>query len=723
MTPRNRSIRALRGLACAALLPALLLLLALPAAAQAQRPVQRPEELKYPPLPQLDVPQPQRVVLDNGLVVMLLEDHELPLVEAIALIDAGAKREPADHVGLAGITGMVLRSGGSESMPGDQLDQFLENKAASIETSIGTDFGSASMSALAQDFPEVFRAFADLLRNPTFEQDKLAVAKNQVTSSISRQNDDPQGILFREFDEIVYGERSPYAWTETYETVGNIDRADLVAWHEKYFHPNRMVLGLVGDFDSTRALALVRQAFGDWPAGPARDEGTAAYFDTEPSPGVFAIQKDDITQANIAIGHLGIRRDNPDYIPVSVLNQVLGGGFSARLFSNIRSAKGLAYAVSGGVGSNWNRPGLFRMWMTTKTGTTAAAIDALLEEARRLETEPPSDEEIAKAKQSILQSFVFESDSMRKILDQQVRYEFFGYPLDWLERYRAGVEAVDPNTVRQMAAKYIHPERFSIVVVAPAEGMDRPLTEFGEVAPVDITIPEPPVERAEVTAEGQARAGELLDRAVAAMGGAERIDRLQALATRGNAVQLTPQGEMEIPIATTHLFPDRYRQELTLPFGSISMVLRGDSGFVVGPQGTMDLPASQLGSLRSSADRDPLSLLRSRGLADFRATVIEPIELDGTPLERLQLEVADDVTVVAIDPQTGQIRQISYREAGPTGTPGEVVQTFSDYREVDGITYPFAVVGTFDGNEMMRLTLESVEVDPEVDETAFERPE
>jgi zinc protease len=721
MTTRSNPTGALPALACAALLSALLLPVS-PAAAQAPRPAERPDELKYPSLPELEIPQPQRVVLDNGMVVMLLEDHELPLVEAIALIDAGARMEPADHVGLASITGLVLRSGGSESMPGDQLDLFLENKAASIETSIGTDFGSASMSALAQDFPEVFRAFADLLRNPAFEQDKLAVAKNQVTSGIARQNDNPQGILFRELDEIVYGERSPYAWQATYETVANVERSDLVSWHERYFHPNRMVLGLVGDFDSARALELVRQAFGNWPAGPAREDN-AAYYDPEPSPGVFSIQKDDITQANIAIGHLGIERDNPDFVAVSVLNQVFGGSFSSRLFSNIRSANGLSYSVAGGIGSNWDRPGQFRMWMSTKTGTTAAAIDALLEEARRLESEPPDDDEIAKAKQAILQSFVFESDSLRKILDQQVRYEFFGYPLDWQERYRAGVEAVSPEAVRQMAAKYIHPERFSIVVVAPAEGMDRPLSGFGEVTPVDISIPEPPVERAEVTAEGQARAGELLDQAVAAMGGAERIDALAALATRGNAVQVTPQGEMEIPIATTLLFPDRYRQELTLPFGSLSMVLSGDSGFVVGPQGTMDLPASQLAQLRSNADRDPLALLRSRGLAGFRATRIDPIELDGTPLERLQLEIADAVTVVAIDPATGQIRQVAYQEAGPSGTPGQVVQTFSDYREVDGLTYPFAVVGTFDGTEVMRLTLESVEVDPEVDETVFERPE
>ena len=720
-TTRSLSRAAAAALALALVLPAV----APPAAAQApaQPPALKdPDQLTYPPLPEFDPPQPRRVVLDNGLVVMLIEDHELPLIEATALIRTGARLEPADEVGLAQLTGTVLRSGGTQAMPSEELNSFLENRAASIETSIGTSLGSASMSALAADFPAVLAAFADVLRQPAFEEDKLAVAKTAAIAGISRQNDDPQGIAFREFDEIVYGESSPYARTPTYASIAAVDRSDLVAWHQRYFHPNNVILGLVGDFDSEQALALVRQEFGDWERGPGVDPPTAAY-DEEPSPGIFFAEKRDMTQSNILIGHLGIEKDHPDYYAVEVLNNVLSGGFASRLFSEIRSRRGLAYSVFGGVGSDYDHPGLFRMFMTTKTETTAESIDALLEEARKLTSAPPTAEEVAKAKQSILASFVFESDSTRKILGQQLRYEYYGYPLDWLQRYQAGIEATTVDQVRAAAAAHVHPDRFSILVVGPGEGLDRPLSELGEVTAVDISIPEPEVERAEVTSEGQARARELLDRAVAAMGGAEAIDRVASLALSGNVQQQTPQGPMEIAVAETYLFPDRFRQEVTLPFGSMSMAITGETGFAVTPQGVVDLPESQLAAIRQNAARNVLGLLKARNDPEMVATMLTAGELEGTPLERLQVEVAGQVTVVGIDPETGRIRQIAYQGTGPAGAPGETVQVFSDWRQVGDLEYPFAIVGSFEGEEMQRVTLEEVEVDGDVDESLFERPE
>lgn len=720
-TTRSLSRAAAAALALALVLPAV----APPAAAQAQTQPpapKHPDQLSYPPLPEFDPPQPRRVELDNGLVVMLIEDHELPLIEATALIRTGARLEPADEVGLAGLTGTVLRSGGTQTMPSEELNSFLENRAASIETGIGTSLGSASMSALVADFPAVLAAFADVLRQPAFEEDKLEVAKNAVVAGISRQNDDPQGIAFREFGEIVYGEDSPYARDPTYASVAAVDRADLVAWHQRFYHPNNVILGLVGDFDTDEALALVRREFGDWPRGP-EVEAPAAAWDEEASPGVFFAEKRGMTQSNILIGHLGIEKDHPDFYAVEVLNNVLSGGFASRLFSEIRSRRGLAYAVFGGVGSDYDHPGLFQMFMTTKTETTAASIDALLEEARKLTTAPPTPEEVATAKQSILASFIFESDSTRKILGQQLRYEYYGYPLDWLERYQAGIEATTVDQVRAAAAAHVHPDRFSILVVGPAEGMDRPLAEIGEVAAVDISIPEPEVERAEVTSEGQARARQLLDRAVAAMGGAEAVDRVATLALSGTVEQQTPQGPMEIAVAETHLFPDRFRQEVTLPFGTMTMAISGDTGFAVTPQGVVDLPESQLAAIRQNAARNLLGLLKARTDPGLVATVLEPGELEGTPLDRLQVEIAGQVTVVGLDPETGRIRQLVYQGTAGAGAPGEMVETFSDWRPVGNLQYPFAIVGTFNGEEVQRVTIDEVEVDVEVDESVFVRPE
>jgi zinc protease len=461
--------------------------LALPAAAAAQ--ATRAGELRYPPLPPFAIPQPERVVLDNGMVVLLLEDHELPLVEATAMIRTGSRFDPADKLGLAKLGGEVLRTGGTERLPGDALDDWLESRAAAIEVATDDDSVQAVLSSLEADFPEALRVLADLLRRPAFDAGKLEVARTQVLTEVSRRNDDPFRIVFREFPKLVYGADSPYARTETFATLGNVRREDLAAWHGEGFHPDRVILGLVGDFKRDEALALVRGAFGDWPRGPAWKPSPSA-FEKRPRPGVYHVEKADVTQSYIAMGHLGVVRNDPDFYALEVLNQVLSGSFASRLISNVRTKKGLAYAVFGSVDSEWDHPGLAMLFVSTKTETTAAGIDSLLEEARNLRAVPPTADEVARAKASLLNSFVFNFDSRRKVLSRQLTLEYYGYPLDWLARYQAGIEAVTVEQVRQ-AARHLRPEEFAILVVGPPQGMDRPLSSFGKVTPVDVSLPAP----------------------------------------------------------------------------------------------------------------------------------------------------------------------------------------------------------------------------------------
>ncbi len=459
------------------------LCLPLPLLAQANR----VDELRYPPLHDFPIPQPERVVLDNGLVVMLLEDHELPLVEATALVRSGSRLDPPAKTGLADLAATVLRSGGTASLSSDQLDDWLESRAAAIEASVTEDRTRITLSALAQDFPDVLHVFADVLRRPAFDSARLEVARNQSISDVARQNDQPDDILFREFQKIVYGPESPYAASPTLASLRAVRRDDLVEWHRQSFHPERIVLGLVGDFRSADALRLVREAFGDWPRGPQAQTAQAPYR-SEPTPGVFWVEKNDMAQSDLMIGHLGIRKDDPDFYPVEVLNQVLSGSFASRLIKEVRTRKGLAYSVSGRVESDWDHPSIAFLYATTKTATTGAGIQALLDEARGLRTRPPTAEEVDKAKQGLLASFIFNVDSKREVLAQQLSLELFGYPLDWLSRYRAGIEAVTVEQVRDAAVRHLRPDDFTILVVGPAEGRDRPLTDFGKVTPVDVTI-------------------------------------------------------------------------------------------------------------------------------------------------------------------------------------------------------------------------------------------
>jgi zinc protease len=681
--------------------------------------VTKVDELKYPPLAELKVPQPTRLVLDNGLVLMLLEDHELPLVRASVLVHTGSRLEPADKIGLASITGSVMRTGGTQRMTGDQLDDYLEGKAAVIETSIGTSSGGASMSCLKKDFPDVLRVLSDVLRQPIFEEQKILVAKNARIAAIARQNDDPGGILSREFDKLIYGKDSPYSRVPTYDTINAITRADLVAWHARYYHPNRIILGLVGDFDTLQATDLIKQVFGDWKKGPEEKDPDVPLLKEAP-PGVYQVEKADVTQSNIAIGHLGIKRDNPDFFAVTVLNDVLSGSFVSRLFLNVRSRKGLAYDVGGGVGAGWDHPGAFEMSMSTKTETTAAGIEALLEQAHGLTTNPPTEEEVSKAKASILNSFVFRSDSREKILGQQLTYEYYGYPLDWLTRYHQAVEKVTVDEVRAAAAKYIKPKEFAILVVGPPEGLDKPLGTFGKVTKLDITIPEPTQPKGpEASTETKARAAELIERALEGVGGAQSVDQLRTLDVTFSATATTPQGDFDIRSRMFTVFPDRYAQEITLPGGALTTVYTPSDAFMKTPGGVRPAPDNLKADWRKNLYRDTLGLLKSRNQPGFQAWTVGKGQAGGKEIELVHVEIDGDALTVGIEPESGRVLQIGYRGTDLTGAPGDVIVTQSDFKPADRLILPYASVATFNGQPMMSIKFEKIATNVPVDEKLF----
>jgi zinc protease len=459
--------------------------------AQAQQPSQQPwQQIPIPKLPAFHPAQPKRIALPNGMVIFLQEDHELPTIDGTARIRGGERLVPANKVGLMDVYGEVWRTGGTKTQTGDQLDDFLEQRAAKVETGGGTDSTTVSWSCLKEDFDDVFRVFEDLLKNPEFRADKIGIAQKGMYDSISRRNDDPSQIAGREAAKLVYGANSPYAREPEYATVAAIKRQDLVEWHSTYVHPNNIILGVVGDFDSAKMEARLREAFAAWPKGPAANDPE---IKPEPAkPGYYQVDKTDVNQSNIQMVALGITRKNPDYFATSVFNEAFGGGFSSRLFGDIRTTKGLAYAVGGGVGSGWDHQGMLRLMVSTKSKTTIESIQAMDEEIADLPKRPISDEEIKRAKDSILNSFVFRFDSPEKVLQEKMAYEFYGYPLDFLENFQKGIEGVTKEDVARVAAKYIHRDQMAVLVVGNVGEFDKPLSSLGTVNKVDITIPAPP---------------------------------------------------------------------------------------------------------------------------------------------------------------------------------------------------------------------------------------
>jgi zinc protease len=255
-------------------------------------------------------------------------------------------------------------------------------------------------------------------------------------------------------------------------------------------HPNNIIIGIVGDFDSAEMERKLRSAFGDWQRGPAAKKPEIQF---EPAkPGYYLVNKEDVNQSNIRMVELGTTRDNPDYYAIEVFNEAFAGGFASRLVQSIRTAQGLAYSVGGGIGTRFDHPGILQLAMGTKSGTTVEAIQALYGQIDELSSRPVTDSEIARAKDSILNAFVFNFDTPDKVLRERMGYEFYGYPADFLERYRAGIEKVTTADVARIIPKYLHKDQLAVLVVGNSAQFDKPLTSLGAVKDVDISIPPPP---------------------------------------------------------------------------------------------------------------------------------------------------------------------------------------------------------------------------------------
>lgn len=673
-----------------------------------------------PPLRPFQPQQPRRVALANGMVIFLQEDHELPLIRGTAHVRGGSREEPAAKAGLLDIYGDVWRTGGTKARTGDALDDFLEARAARVETSSDIDSTAVSFDTLKTAFEEVFPVWLEVLREPAFRDDKVDLARTQMNTGISRRNDNPAGIAGREATKLVYGADSPYARDAEYATVAAVTRDDLVAWHRAHVHPNNMILSVLGDFDAKAMEARLRKAFESWPKGPAAAKVQATFH--EPKAGVYVVNKDDVTQSNVRLVHLGTTRDNPDYFALEVMNEVFGGGFSARLFTNVRTKKGLAYGVGGGVGTSWDHPGVFSVGLGTKTETTVAGIEALLEEIDNLQKTPATGDELKRAKDAILNSFVFRFDSKGKVLAEKVLYEFYGYPPDFLERYRTGIEAVTAADVARVAQKYVHKDRLAILVVGKQSGFDKPLTTLGTVTPLDITIPEPGAEKTgEAPAGSDDKGKALLARVVAGMGGAEKVQAVKSLRQKSTVHAKGPQGDMTLEVESLTVLPDRMRQQMQTPMGSVTMVVAPDGAFVLTPMGTQDMPPSQ----RENAVRDlkllPLAVAARAADAQVSVRSAGTEKVGDVDAEVLEVTVDGVNARWMVDPKTGYVVRTVSRTSGPGG-PGEQVVDFSDFRAVDGVTVPFRRAIKRGGQDAGAVDVTEVQINPAVDAKEFVRP-
>jgi predicted Zn-dependent peptidase len=429
-------------------------------------------------------PEPRRVALPNGLIIYLLEDHELPVFNLIAYTKVGSIYVPEDKAGLSSLTGSVMRTGGTESQTGDQIDQALEYVGASVESGISQEYGSVSGTSLIKDSDLVIKTVNDILRHPAFAEDKLELARGQVIEGIRRQNDDPNQIAGREFRRLVYGRDSPWARVPTMTSVRSITRQDLVNFHHRYFHPNNTLIALSGDFKADAMMAKLRSTFGNWEKAAIEYPKLAPVKDV-PKTQVFTVAR-DLPQTVVYMGHVGMHRDPIEKPTVDVLNEILGGGgFTSRLMREVRSNQGLAYSVVGVLTPGADR-GLFFSYAQTRTESAMQAATVMRRIIGEMVTKPVTEEEVRLAKDSILNSYVFQYDSPYAIVSQRAYYELLGYPDGYMKRYPELIRKVTPAAVKAAAAKYLHPDRMVYLVVGKTEGVKPAVSTLGPVSALQL---------------------------------------------------------------------------------------------------------------------------------------------------------------------------------------------------------------------------------------------
>ena len=654
------------------------------------------DKLKYPELNKFNEPNVETFTTENGIQFYLVEDKELPLIDVSVDVRTGGVLEPEDKVGLASLTGQVMRSGGTSDYPADSLNELLENNAVNMSTYIGFTSGGASMNVLKEDFDEMLPVFVDLLTNPAFPEDKVELAKTQTKSAISRRNDNAGSIANREFDDLIYGKDSKYSKVTQYETINNINREDMVNFHGEHFTGKNMLVGVVGDFDTNAMKEKLRQAFGEISAGNETDLSFPE-VDYNYESTINLVDKPDLNQSTVYLGHIGGMRDNPDYAEVQVMNNVLSGGFSGRLFQKVRTDLGLAYSVGGQYGMNTFYPGQFFVQVQTKTETTAEAIDAIIKEIKRLQNEAISKEELQDTKDQFLNSLVFRNTSYEQILNRRMSNEYRGLPEDAFDQLVEGVKNTTTKDVQNMAQKYLHPDSLQILVVGNKDGIGDQLQKYGNVNELDISIPQPGDNQEEKMVEGDAEKGrELLNQMADAI--IKPGTDVNMLGLSGE-ITISQGGQTQtLPVTMEINFPDAVTQNIETPGGTMKLTYKDGKGTMAMAGQEQPMPAQMAGNLKETLNRDVVAIAMNAD--EMNPQFLGTEEVEGSTYNKVSVNINDEDISLLLDQETNLPAMMRYQQFDPQqGAQVMVEDHYSNWTTSGGVTYPYKQSSYADGEK------------------------
>jgi predicted Zn-dependent peptidase len=427
------------------------------------------------------LPKAQETTLKNGLRVVVLEsDHRLPTFSMEMVVMSGGLSDPADMRGLASATAAMLRDGTakhSRKELAEQLDTLGLNLGGNSALSGFTT--NVTTGGLVENFDQALDTFAEVIRWPSFPAEEVDRYKSTTVRGQQNIRAQPGFLAQERLYQAIYGSHPASLVVAPADAIKKFTSADLRRFHDENYLPNNSILAIAGDVRLKDILPKIEKAFGDWKSGAV----TAATIPAVPSQGptrIYLIDRPGSVQTVFQIGSLGIERTNPDYVALSIMNRILGGGPSSRLFLNIREDKGYTYSVGSNISSS-RYPGLFIAQSPVRTDVTEGTLREFMNEFKRIREERVSPQELENAKRSIVGSFALSLENPQALLGNIITQKLYNFSADYWDTYPQKVEAVTAEDIQRVAQKYIDTSHLQIVAVTDASKARDALAKFGEV--------------------------------------------------------------------------------------------------------------------------------------------------------------------------------------------------------------------------------------------------
>jgi zinc protease len=720
-----------------------------------------PSEAPPRPLPARDVKFPPYEIrtLPNGLQVVAVLHHEQPVVSMRMIVRAGSSLDPREKLGLANLAASLLDQG-TTTKSAREMNDAIDFIGGAMGAGAGTDLTFANLVIMKDSFETGLQMLSDMVRHPAFAPPEIERQRQQILSNLTVSLDDPEYVADAVFDRLVYG-LNPYGMPRsgTPKTLSAISRDDLVQFHARNFVPNNAILAIVGDVTAEEAFAGAAKAFGDWPRGDV--PRTAFATPPEAARRVVIVNKPDAVQTEVRVGHVGVKRNNPDYMALNLTLRILGGEGANRLHQVLRTERGLTYGAKADM-DTLLESGDFEASTSTRSPATAEVLRLMVDEFWRLQRERVGERELSDAKAYLTGSFPLTIETPDAIATQVLNVLFYGLPVEQLQSFRDRVNAVRTDDIERSARSFLRPDRLSIVLVGNAAAFASQLRGVGFGTYEVVDIDQLDLLAADFKSPGPARPGSgartttttgaqpryaqtnapatrprptitpqegdaaraLLDKVIAAKGGLDRLRGVRNLVvmTSETGTGASNEERRTMQVTTQLEYPNHVRIEMQTDVGPVVRGFDGTRAWARDPGGVQDIPDNMLQELRASLRRDTIAALIAAADGRLRVRLLPDVKDEAGKLNHaLEFSAPDlDPMVMYVDPATSLITKQTY-VAGGMGR-ALVEELFGDYQPAGGIQIAHLARVRIGGRQVLERRITEVTVNAQLPPTLFKRP-